>query len=358
VPGYLQRVFGSNAKLKQQQQQQQLYALQVTCLKSWLMVLNTMQQRRSFKCLQIAASAAAGAGNVVTTCDAVLSHMKTYVLNRKGANTGASSSSSSSRTSSSSSNTGDDGMNAVAAAAAAAPWVALLARCLFVQATAALEAAEAASSSSSAAAPSDTAAVADRRTILGDLPQTVLWHAVAAYKCMELLSSHLGAAGLPAEVLQQLQQQAAAAQEHIAAAQQQVSSLLAGHATGVGLDTSRAQQLCSFAQAVAGRIPLSVACNNPGCVSLAQRSELLLVGGKSYSRCARCKAVRCDVREGLSCSPAVQHGSIDALDVPSRPQAPLGARLLLAYHRLGNSVQLSWLLSCSKSSCFDSLCCI
>uniref|UniRef100_A0A383WEM8 phytol kinase n=1 Tax=Tetradesmus obliquus TaxID=3088 RepID=A0A383WEM8_TETOB len=51
------------------------------------------------------------------------------------------------------------------------------------------------------------------------------------------------------------------------------------------------QQLRAFAQAVAGRIPLSSACNNPGCVSLAQRSELLLVGGKR-SVCSRCKAAR------------------------------------------------------------------
>eukprot|EP00883_Tetradesmus_obliquus_P015694 jgi/Sobl393_1/884/SZX75546.1 len=51
------------------------------------------------------------------------------------------------------------------------------------------------------------------------------------------------------------------------------------------------QQLRAFAQAVAGCIPLSSACNNPGCVSLAQRSELLLVGGKSCM-CGRCRAAR------------------------------------------------------------------
>jgi hypothetical protein len=99
------------------------------------------------------------------------------------------------------------------------------------------------------------------------------------------LSSHLGAAGLPAEVLQQLLQQQAAAQ-------QQLSSLQAGQAAGAAPDSnSAAQQLRAFAQAVSGRIPLSSACNNPGCVSLAQRSELLLVGGRSCV-CARCKAAR------------------------------------------------------------------
>jgi hypothetical protein len=95
----------------------------------------------------------------------------------------------------------------------------------------------------------------------------------------------LGAAGLPAEVLQQLQQQAAAAQE-------QLSSLQAGLAAGAAAGSScAAEQLRAFAQAVMGRIPLNSACNNPGCVSLAQRSELLLVGGRSCV-CARCKAAR------------------------------------------------------------------
>jgi hypothetical protein len=104
---------------------------------------------------------------------------------------------------------------------------------------------------------------------------------------MEVLSLYWHAAGLPAEVLQQLQQQ------QQAAAQQQLSSLQAGLAAGAAPDSSiAAQQLRAFAQAVMGRIPLSSACNNPGCVSLAQRSELLLVGGKSCV-CARCKAARC-----------------------------------------------------------------
>jgi hypothetical protein len=90
---------------------------------------------------------------------------------------------------------------------------------------------------------------------------------------MEALSCFLTAAGLPADVLQQL------------------SSLQSGEEAGITPDISSAQQLRSFAQAVAGRIPLSTARNNPGCVSLAQRSELLLVGGKSCV-CGRCKAAR------------------------------------------------------------------
>jgi 3-deoxy-D-arabino-heptulosonate 7-phosphate (DAHP) synthase class II len=101
---------------------------------------------------------------------------------------------------------------------------------------------------------------------------------------MEALSRFLPTAGLPAEVLQQLQQQLAAVQ------QQLTTSLQDGKAAGADSD-STAQQLRSFAQAVAGRIPLSTACNNPGCVSLAQRSELLLVGGKSCV-CGRCRMAR------------------------------------------------------------------
>jgi hypothetical protein len=102
---------------------------------------------------------------------------------------------------------------------------------------------------------------------------------------LQALSCDLGAAGLPAEVLQQLQQQQAAVQE-------QLSSMQAGLAAVAAPDSSSAaQQLRAFAQAVAGRIPLRSACNNPGCVSLAQRSELLLVGRKGCV-CARCKAAR------------------------------------------------------------------
>jgi hypothetical protein len=104
---------------------------------------------------------------------------------------------------------------------------------------------------------------------------------------MEALSRCLSTAGLPAEVLQQLLQQHGAAQ-------QQLVSLQGGAPAGTAaaLDGScTAQQLRSFAQAVAGRIPLTIACNNSSCTNLAQRSELVLVGGKSCV-CARCKAAR------------------------------------------------------------------
>ncbi|KAF6253319.1 hypothetical protein COO60DRAFT_429511 [Scenedesmus sp. NREL 46B-D3] len=114
----------------------------------------------------------------------------------------------------------------------------------------------------------------------------VLSRLAPASLCMEALARCLGAAGLHADVQQQLQQQQAAAL-------QQLQSLqgAAGLAGAVGSSAQQQQQLRDFAQAVAARIPLSTACNNPGCVSLAQRSELVLVGGKSCV-CGRCRAAR------------------------------------------------------------------
>jgi hypothetical protein len=104
----------------------------------------------------------------------------------------------------------------------------------------------------------------------------------AVAQCMEMLSCYLGTAGLPAEVLQQ----------H-AAVHEQLQRLHRAAAAGAALvSSSTAEQLRSSAQAVMSRIPLSTACNNPGCSNLAQRSELVLVGGKSCV-CARCRAARC-----------------------------------------------------------------
>jgi hypothetical protein len=263
VPGYLQ----------------QLFALQVTCLKTWLQALNGLQaEQQNAECTKsIATAATLVAGSVAGTCQAVLDHRSS----------GASSSSSSS-SSNSSSSTGGVGISHSAplpAAAAAAPWVALLARSFFVL-TAALEAA-AAAACSTAADSSDTATVQDSSTRAKAIRQVFYMDMGTEFKA---LARRLGAAGLPAEVLQQLQQQAAAAKEQL--------SLQAGLAAGAAPDSSSAeQQLRAFAQAVMGRIPLSSACNNPSCVSLAQRSELLLVGGKSCM-CARCKAARYAAGEG------------------------------------------------------------
>jgi hypothetical protein len=102
-------------------------------------------------------------------------------------------------------------------------------------------------------------------------------------------TKYLAMAGLSSEVQQQLEQQAAAANEAMlpAAAATALTTSNRQAATAAA-----AQQLHSMVQAVAGRIPLSSACNSPGCSNLAQRSELVLVGGKSCV-CARCKAARC-----------------------------------------------------------------
>jgi hypothetical protein len=175
-----------------------------------------------------------------------------------------------------------------AEAAAAAPWVALWARCFFAWAG-----------------------------MLEGLCDAIGTPGVEHDKfCPQLLLGYVGraavdtgrfaalqdAAGLPASEEQQFAQQLAALKQQLnsvqvteaaaaaeaAASSQQVAS---SAASSTEQAAAAAQQLRAFAQAVSGRIPLSGACNNPGCVGLAQRSELLLVGGKSCV-CARCKAAR------------------------------------------------------------------
>jgi hypothetical protein len=277
VPCYLQQVFGSSAVQQQQLLVQQLYALQVTRLKTGLWALNALQQQQEkslLHCMTVTADTASSAGDVIDTCNAVLSHCTGGAGNYSNA---IGSSSSNSRGSSRGGRLVTFPAAAAAAAAAArAPWVALMARSLFVIA-------EALKLTAAAAEPADTAATLDNGATL-DLVQLTKIHAAAACECLKMLSRFLGAAGLPAEVLQQLQLQQAEVEE-------QLSSLQDKQAAAP--DSSSAHQLQTFAQVVMGRIALSSACNNPGCVNLAQRSELLLVGGKSYSRCARCKAVRC-----------------------------------------------------------------
>jgi hypothetical protein len=52
-----------------------------------------------------------------------------------------------------------------------------------------------------------------------------------------------------------------------------------------------AQQLVDFAAALSGCFPAKLCCNAPGCSSLANRSELEAVSGKSCM-CGRCKTAR------------------------------------------------------------------
>jgi hypothetical protein len=114
---------------------------------------------------------------------------------------------------------------------------------------------------------------------------------------VEVFPSYLDRAGLSSDVSQQLEQQVAAAYEQLAGlleAMQPAAGAAASAVTTINCQpkaAAAAQQLDSMAQAVISRISLSTACNNPGCSNLAQRSELVLVGGKSCV-CARCKAAR------------------------------------------------------------------
>jgi hypothetical protein len=106
---------------------------------------------------------------------------------------------------------------------------------------------------------------------------------------MVALTNYLGRAGLQPDQLQQLQEQHAAAMMQLEELREQHAA--AGPAVSQQQLSAVAQQLHSFAQAVAGRIPLRSACNNPCCTNLQQRSELVQVGGKGCV-CARCKAAR------------------------------------------------------------------
>jgi hypothetical protein len=200
----------------------------------------------------------------------------------------ASSFSGSASSSSSSSRSGSSSVAAMALQQTAAPWVALLARCLVALAGLMEAAGVPACQPGTAPAPNDQQ--------LLQPPPVLTQHRVVPVlelvtSCMVALTSHLCRAGLPPDQLQQLQEQHAAAMVHVC----ELQRAHAGTGPVVSMQqqqlSSAMQQLCSFAQAVAGRIPLTVACNNPCCTNLAQRSELVLVRGKSCV-CARCKAAR------------------------------------------------------------------
>jgi hypothetical protein len=252
--GFLKRVFGSD--LGQQQHQVQLYALQVTCVKCGLAAAS--KGGRVYE-----RAAAQALGNVVITSSKVLMHTMTQCASSSGGSADGSSSSGSS-------------CNTAAATAlqqVAGPWVALLARCLHALAGM-MEVGVLVSQP-------ETAPELDRQS-WQDLQLQVL-------PCMVVLTDHLGRAGLPPDQQQQLQEQHAAAMMQLN--QLQVAYAAAGPAFGMQRLSSVAQQLLSLAQAVAGHIPVRSACNNPSCVNLQQRSELVLVGGKGCV-CGRCKAAR------------------------------------------------------------------
>uniref|UniRef100_A0A383VCK4 MYND-type domain-containing protein n=1 Tax=Tetradesmus obliquus TaxID=3088 RepID=A0A383VCK4_TETOB len=288
-----------------QQLLDQLFALEVTCLKHAWCLLSVFG---TFESLQILADCVRGVCCMVI--DALIDPFQPALDGR-----GSSSSSSNSTASSASSSLAAAGSqeqqpgttteahqaepqasaasasaaaasaSAAAGSAAAAQWVALLSRCLFVAASA-LKAACGAQALASAAS--------EGATVQGT---TCSWlNAVKWCKdSVHALAHYMNVKGMPADMLLQLREQAAAAAALLGEMLDK-SAAAAGSSTALQLladmqEAGLPQQLRAFAQAVAGRIPLSSACNNPGCVSLAQRSELLLVGGKSCV-CGRCRAAR------------------------------------------------------------------
>jgi hypothetical protein len=280
---------GSTSGRRQQRQLlRQLYALQVTCRKCGVQDATQLADADEGQ----AAAVFRAVARVVGTSMAMLDHIAEPAAGAAGSRGGAGhgDSSSSSSDSSSSSIGRRREASSAAAAADAAPWVALLARCfcswagLLSQEVSAMEATQWASQP-------DTAAVPDTyRPFAGVLTSE---HALAMMAYVDRFPGYLEMAGLSSDVQQQLQQQVAAASDKVAGLQGAV--LLAASRAWPSNERPyaglAAQQLNSMAQAVAGRIPLSIACNNPGCSNLAQRSELVLVGGKSCV-CARCKAAR------------------------------------------------------------------
>jgi hypothetical protein len=279
--------WGASSAEQQQRVLRQLFALQVSCLKCLWKAWQQQQQAVGEQEWSDSVSEAwDGVCKVASTCMAVLLERNSSSMRQQEGGS-------------------QDHVDAESAAAAA-PWVALWARCFFVWAGMMAGPVDgAANSGDNAASQSDTDAVADTdRSVKGlAVPSCCIGSAVIF---VDTFSVWVDEAGLPDDVVQQLEQQREAVKaqlgslEGTAAAAEAAATDAAGLATSshqaearviIAQETAAAQQLRSYAQAVAGRLPLSTACNNPGCVSLAQRSELLLVGGKSCV-CGRCKAAR------------------------------------------------------------------
>jgi hypothetical protein len=115
-------------------------------------------------------------------------------------------------------------------------------------------------------------------------------------EAVDKIGFYLPRAEIAAAPLQQLQQQRAALLpllEQIPMQQpEDPQAPLLLLRTAQGLQSSGAlQQVVRFAGAVAGQVPLRWGCNHPGCINLGQRSELLLVAGKSCV-CGACRAAR------------------------------------------------------------------
>jgi hypothetical protein len=117
---------------------------------------------------------------------------------------------------------------------------------------------------------------------------------------LDVLSVHLPAAGLPEDLLQELQlqqQQNTVLTEELGelmfsgiesdSAQHSAATLLELH----DLQQQYMPQLASFAGRVVAQLPLRWACNHPGCGNLGGASELALVGGKGCV-CSGCRSAR------------------------------------------------------------------
>jgi hypothetical protein len=119
------------------------------------------------------------------------------------------------------------------------------------------------------------------------------------HEAVDMIGFYLPHAGCALAPLQQLQQQHAALLpllQHIPP--QQPDDPQAPLVLLRGLQASGAlQQVVGFGGSVCGQLPLRWCCNHPGCSNLAQRSEVLLVAGKSCV-CGACRAARCGGRRG------------------------------------------------------------
>jgi hypothetical protein len=170
---------------------------------------------------------------------------------------------------------------AAAAAAMLPPWLAVLARCLLALALALQTA---------AGTTLDTEA-SQQQPQCGD---GVLWPTIPL--CLQVVidvGDHLHLAGIAAGPLQQLQQQQAALLPLLdQIPTEQPGDPAAPLAVLRSLQANGAlQEMVSFAGGVCGQLPLRWGCNHPGCTNLAQRSEVLLVAGKSCV-CGACRAAR------------------------------------------------------------------
>jgi hypothetical protein len=114
------------------------------------------------------------------------------------------------------------------------------------------------------------------------------------HEAVNKIGHYLDCTGLAEGPLQQLQQQQQAALLPLLGPfpTRQPDDIYAGLALLHTLHSNGAlQAVVSFAGSVCGQLPLRWGCSHPGCTNLAQRSEVLLVAGKSCV-CGACRTAR------------------------------------------------------------------